>query len=91
MSTQSRAHAVEPADGGAADLLCSYAAATRRRLSSRSSTCRGSQVLRRADQVPLMDGGRVIARGTLDEWLTTSAEMRRLWRDEQGWIEQPSW
>jgi len=46
--------------------------------------------LRRADQVLLMDGDRVIARGTLDELLTSSAEMRRLWRDEQGWIEQPS-
>jgi len=40
-------------------------------------------VLRRADQVLLMDGGRVVGTGTLDRLLTSSAEMRRLWRDEQ--------
>jgi ABC-type protease/lipase transport system fused ATPase/permease subunit len=39
--------------------------------------------LRRADQVLLMDGGRVIARGTLDELLTRSVEMQRLWQDAQ--------
>ena len=41
-------------------------------------------VLRRADQVLLVDGGRVVGTGTLDRLLTSSAEMRRLWRDEQG-------
>lgn len=40
--------------------------------------------LRRADQVLLMDGGRVIATGSLDQLLTISAEMRRLWRDQPG-------
>jgi ABC-type multidrug transport system fused ATPase/permease subunit len=38
--------------------------------------------LGRADQVLLMDAGRLIARGSLDELLTTSAQMRRLWQDE---------
>ena len=37
--------------------------------------------LRRADQVLLMDGGRVVARGSLEELLMSSAEMRRLWQD----------
>jgi ATP-binding cassette subfamily B protein len=40
--------------------------------------------LRRADQVLVMDAGRVVARGILAELLTSSAELRRLWRDEQG-------
>ena len=36
--------------------------------------------LRHADQVLLMDNGRLIATGTLDELLTSSVEMRRLWQ-----------
>ena len=37
--------------------------------------------LRRADQVLLMDAGRIVGRGTLDELLARSADMQRLWRD----------
>jgi len=35
--------------------------------------------LRRADQVLLMEDGRLVARGTLDELLTSSTVMQRLW------------
>jgi ABC-type multidrug transport system fused ATPase/permease subunit len=46
--------------------------------------------LRRADQVLLMDAGRLVARGALDELLTSSAEMQRLWQDEQRPPEAPA-
>jgi ATP-binding cassette subfamily B protein len=40
--------------------------------------------LRRADQILLMEGGRLVASGPLDVLLATSEEMRRLWRHEQN-------
>lgn len=39
--------------------------------------------LRQADQVLLMDNGRPVARGSLDELLASFSEMQRLWQDEQ--------
>jgi ATP-binding cassette subfamily B protein len=39
-------------------------------------------VLRRADQVLVMDDGRLVARGTIEELLSSSAVMRSLWHED---------
>jgi len=39
--------------------------------------------LRRADQVLVMEAGRIVARGTLNELLISSKEMQQLWEDKR--------
>lgn len=45
--------------------------------------------LRRADQLLLLKDGRLEDRGTLDELLARSEEMRRLWHDDLDGDDRP--
>ncbi len=40
--------------------------------------------LERADQVLVMDGGRIVARGSLQQVLASSSELRELWGEARG-------
>jgi ABC-type multidrug transport system fused ATPase/permease subunit len=41
--------------------------------------------LRRADQILVLEDGRISARGALRELLVSSAEMRRIWHQDEAW------
>ena len=45
--------------------------------------------LRRADRIVLLDGGRVIARGRLDDLLATEPAMRAMWGDASASVSRP--
>jgi len=59
----------------------------RRLLSERERTClvvsHRRPALRRATQILLLENGRIAARGALDELLASSAEMRRIWNEDE--------
>ncbi len=58
------------------------------RLFERNTTCvvvsHSRAALTRADQILVLEKGRITGRGKLNELLATSPEMRRLWAGEEG-------